>query len=306
MSNVVFIIGIILIICNIIFFIKVKKDVSLFTEKISFIIEKIINNEEVSFEVNKETILSKLEFKLKRLYDSLKVKEKNTLKDKENLQSLVGDISHQVKTPLSNINLYTETLLNRDIEKEKRDIFLGYIVEEEKKLDFLMDSLIKSSRLESGVIKVKKEKVNLKSILEETISMAKREANLKNIDFYLDIKEVFVLGDSKWLKEALLNIIENGVKYSKENSKLEIEVLKGEIFSYVNIKDYGIGINKENINNVFKRFFREEEVYEIKGVGIGLYLARYIVEEFGGFIKVESEKGKGSIFSVYLLNITTL
>lgn len=306
MSNVTLIIGIVLIIFNLIFFIKVKRELNMFSEKIGFIIEKIIKNEEVEFNPNNETILSKVEHKLKKLCDTLKVKKEVLEKDKENVQSLVSDISHGVKTPLANIKLYTETMINRDLEKEQRDRFLNFILEEEEKLNFLMEALIKSSRLENGIIKIKKEEINLKEIALEVLDRAVSRANEKKITFNLKLKDILVLGDNKWLKEALLNIIENGIKYSNKNSTMDITIEKGEIFSYIEIKDYGIGIREENINNIFKRFFREDEVYHIEGLGIGLYLARNIVEEVEGFIKVESTKGKGSTFRVYLLNITKL
>ncbi|WP_297638293.1 HAMP domain-containing sensor histidine kinase [uncultured Clostridium sp.] len=306
MSNFILVLGIILIVFNLIFFIKVKRELNMFSERVSFIIEKIIRNEEVEFNPNNETILSKVEHKLKKLCDTLKVKKEIVEKDKENIQSLVSDISHGVKTPLANIKLYTETMLNRDLEKEQRERFLSLVLEEEEKLNFLMEALIKSSRLENGILKIKKEEVNLKEIALEVLDRAVSRADEKKITFNLNLKDILVLGDNKWLKEALLNIIENGIKYSSKNSTMNISIEKGEIFSYIEIKDYGIGIREENINNIFKRFFREDDVYHIEGVGIGLYLARNIVDEVEGFIKVESIKGKGSTFRVYLLNITKL
>lgn len=306
MSKFILILGITLIVFNLIFFIKVKRELNMFSERVSFIIEKIIRNEEVEFNPNDETILSKVEHKLKKLCDTLKVKKEVVEKDKENIQSLVSDISHGVKTPLANIKLYTETMLNRDLEKNKKEKFLGLVLEEEEKLNFLMEALIKSSRLENGIIKIKKEEVNLKEIALEVLDRAVSRANEKKVTFNLNLRDVLVLGDNKWLKEALLNIIENGIKYSREESTINISIEKGEIFSYIEIEDYGIGIREENINNIFKRFFREDDVYHIEGVGIGLYLARNIIEQIEGFIKVESTKGKGSTFRVYLLNITKL
>lgn len=306
MSKAILIIGIILVFFNIIFFIKMRRDITKFSNRVSFIIDNIIEEKAIVFETNKESILSKLESKFKRLCESLELQRTNVKKDKENIQSLIGDISHQVKTPLSNISLYAETLLYRNLDKEMKDKCLNNILEEEKKLGFLMNSLIKSSRLENGIIKIQKEKVDIEEVLEDVIESVNMEALNKEIEINKDLKSSLVVGDRKWLKEALFNIIDNGVKYSDNNSNINIEVQKGEIFTKVKIQDYGIGINEENLNNIFKRFFREGEVYSIKGVGIGLYLSRYIVESLEGYIKVESVKGIGTTFSVYFLNVTEL
>ncbi|WP_040413656.1 sensor histidine kinase [Clostridium thermobutyricum] len=300
---IIFIIGVILIGFNIIFYIKIRKEICLFTDRMGFVLDKVLEEEYVDFNLNEETVLSKLESKIKLLQDSVNLKNDEIKKERDNVQKLIGDISHQIKTPLANMKLYTETVLYRDLEKDKRDEFLRRAIDNIEKLDWLMDSLVKSSRLENGIIEIKKEEVNLKEILEKALKDVDSFRKSKNININLECSEnIKVYGDNKWLVEGIFNILDNGIKYSENNKSIEIKVIKNEIFTEIIIKDEGRGIESKNINNIFKRFYREEEVYNISGVGIGLYLSREIIEKVNGFIKVQSVKGKGSTFSIFLLN----
>lgn len=300
---IIFIIGVILIGFNIIFYIKIRKEICLFTDRMGFVLDKVLEEEYVDFNLNEETVLSKLESKIKLLQGSVNLKNDEIKKERDNVQKLIGDISHQIKTPLANMKLYTETVLYRDLEKDKRDEFLRRAIDNIEKLNWLMDSLVKSSRLENGIIEIKKEEVNLKEILEKALKDVDSFRKSKNININLECSEIIkVYGDNKWLVEGIFNILDNGIKYSENNKSIEIKAIKNEIFTEIMIKDEGRGIESKNINNIFKRFYREEEVYDISGVGIGLYLSREIIEKVNGFIKVQSVKGKGSTFSIFLLN----
>lgn len=280
-----------------------RYEVLYFSERIVFLSNEIISEKEVVFEDNKETVLSKIENKLKNLQECLYLKNTIIKEERDCIKSLIGDISHQIKTPISSINLYSETLLSNEISIEENNDFVSLISEQVKKIEWLIESLFKVSRLENGVIEIVKEKNSLKELLAACISDLYLKAIDKEIDIVVDFKDDIILNfDFKWSKEAVLNIIDNAIKYSLHNSKIEISVVRQEMFTKIDIKDEGIGIAKDDITNVFKRFFRGNEVQHIEGAGVGLYLARYITEKQGGFITVKSEAFEGSTLSIYFSN----
>ncbi|MGL4655449.1 MAG: sensor histidine kinase [Sarcina sp.] len=274
-----------------------------FSERITFLIDGIISEKEVVFDDNKETLLSKIENKLKNLQNCLYLKNSIIKEERDSIKSLIGDISHQIKTPISSINLYSETLLRNKLSINESDEFISLISEQVKKIEWLIESLFKVSRLENGVIEIMKKNNSLKDVLASCISDLYIKAIDKEIDIIVDFENDIILNfDFKWTKELVLNIIDNAIKYSPNESKIKIKVVQQEMFTRIDIIDNGIGILKADINNIFKRFFRAEEVNEIEGAGVGLYLSRYIIEKQGGFITVKSENFKGSTFSIYFSN----
>ncbi|MGL5067634.1 MAG: sensor histidine kinase [Sarcina sp.] len=280
-----------------------RKEVLYFSNRIVNLINSMISEEKVDFEINKETLLSKIENKLKVLYECLELKNKTIKDERDSIKSLIGDISHQIKTPMSSINLYSETLLNRDLDDEKKNEFAEFINSGVKKIEWLIDSLFKVSRLENGVIELDKKSNSLKEILARCIGDLYVKANKKNIEIIVDFPEDINLNlDFKWSIEAIFNVLDNAIKYSLNDSVIKIIVGKQEMFTRIDICDEGIGLEESEITNVFKRFYRSKEVEEIEGAGVGLYLTRYIVEKQGGFITVNSEKFEGSKFSIYFSN----
>ena len=171
------------------------------------------------------------------------------------------------------------------------------------KLEWLVKCLIKMSRLENKIINLNKSRVKLIDILTNSLSGIYIKAQDKNIDINLNCDENIMINcDNKWTTEAIFNILENAVKYTNFGGNIDISVEELEMFTKVDIKDNGIGIDKGDINNIFKRFFRCSEANEVEGVGIGLYLSREIISKQGGYIKVKSIKGEGSLFSIYVIN----
>ena len=280
-----------------------RGEVLYFSQRIIKVINSMIAEEKVDFEINKETLLSKIENKLKVLYECLEVKNSSIECEKNSIKSLIGDISHQVKTPMSSISIYSETLMNEYITLEKRVEFGKLINGQVKKMEWLVDSLFKISRLENGVIELSKNKNSLKEMIVRCISDLYMKASTKDIEIIVEFEEDINLElDFKWSTEAIFNILDNAIKYSLNDSVIKIIVEKQEMFTRIDICDEGIGIREDDITSIFKRFYRAEEAQAIEGVGIGLYLTRYIVEKQGGFIAVKSEVFKGSKFSIYFLN----
>ena len=216
-------------------------------------------------------------------------------------KTLVSDISHQVKTPVSNLKMATDTLLEKPMTEEERTDFIQGIRSQTDKLDFLFQALVKTSRLETGVIQLDCKLCRLFDTMAQAMSGIVYEAEKKEIAVSVDCKEDLALAhDSKWTAEALFNLLDNAVKYTPAGGNISVLVIQWEMYVEIKVADTGKGISESNQAAIFRRFYREEEVHDQQGVGIGLYLAREIVTRQGGYIKVVSEPGQGSEFSIML------
>ena len=257
----------------------------------------------ISLELNKDTLICKVQNKFKYMMEIMDSKNTKYLEEKDSIKTLISDISHQIKTPIANISMCNETLINRELDREKEVYFLKSMHHQVNKLEWLVQALIKMSRLETGIIELDIKKSRISDTIANAISGIYLKAEEKNITLEIDIDEKLELyHDKKWTSEALFNIIENAVKYTDINGKVQIKVEKLEMFTKINIIDSGIGIDEFEINNIFKRFYRSREVSDIEGVGVGLYLAREIINKQSGYVKVISKKGIGTTFSIYLKN----
>ena len=268
-------------------------------------IEDIIHNKyEIEDDFKEEGVLNRINSDLNKLSRSLNLKIKNINKEKESIKELVTDISHQLKTPLASLKLYNSLLLEEELDEEDRIEFLTTNKMSINKLHNLIDSLVNISRLEASMISIKKEDKSIKQTLTKAIDSVKGKANLKNIKISVtDFKDKIIPHDSKWTEESIFNILENGVKYTHDNGKIEVSLQETINFIRIDIKDSGIGIDKSEFNNIFKRFYRSEEVEEVEGSGVGLYLSRKIIESQGGNIVVSSKIGQGSKFSLFLTKV---
>ena len=221
--------------------------------------------------------------------------------DRQELQSLVSDISHQVKTPVSNLKMATDTLLEKPITEAERTDFIRGIRTQTDKLDFLFQALVKTSRLETGVIQLDKKVCNLYDTVAQAMSGIVYAAEKKEISVSVNCPEKLMLShDSKWTAEALFNLLDNAVKYTSAGGKISVSVVQWEMYVEIKVADNGKGISESNQAAIFRRFYRGEEVHSEPGVGIGLYLAREIITRQGGYIKVVSAPGNGSAFSIML------
>ena len=250
-----------------------------------------------------ESFDSKVNQKILRLSEISQEESLQGLKEKENLQSLISDVSHQVKTPMTNLNMLQSALTKEEISKEEKAILLISMDGQLDKIGFLLDSMIKSSRLETGLIQLKKVPANLFDTIAKAISGITVRAEKSGLEVIVNCPEKYDLShDQKWTAEALFNILENAIKYSPKNTKIEVKVHKWEMYTKIDIIDEGIGIPEKDYGKIFQRFFRFETSYDKEGVGIGLYLSREIIQKQDGYIKVASILGEGSVFSVFLPN----
>lgn len=247
-----------------------------------------------------ESELSRLESRWKQYFTTSKMSMEQTKKERESMKMLVSDISHQTRTPLSNILLYSELLAEQAEKKEEKEL-AGQILMQAEKLEFLLQSLIKMSRLETDVLEVVPKVQNIAKLLDETVGEMSAKAKKKEIIVSCEsAKEIEAAFDLKWTKEALGNILDNAIKYSPKHSEVQIEVREYEFYVCINVKDQGIGVCEEEKAQIFRRFYRGGRVQQEDGVGIGLYLAREILQKEKGYIKLTSKIGKGSCFGLYL------
>lgn len=247
-----------------------------------------------------ESELSRLESRWKQYFTTSKMSMEQTKKERESMKMLVSDISHQTRTPLSNILLYSELLAEQAEKKEEKEL-AGQILMQTEKLEFLLQSLIKMSRLETDVLEVVPKVQNIAKLLDETVGEMSAKAKKKEIIVSCEsAKKIEAAFDLKWTKEALGNILDNAIKYSPKHSEVQIEVREYEFYVCINVKDQGIGVCEEEKAQIFRRFYRGGRVQQEDGVGIGLYLAREILQKEKGYIKLTSKVGKGSCFGLYL------
>ena len=278
------------------------KRLALFTSDLCQTLDNMIaGNEEPTRPEDSETQLARIRHRLARLYQIMQENRRKVDEERQELQSLVSDISHQVKTPVSNLKMVTDTLLTKPVTDQERVDFLQGIRSQTDKLDFLFQALVKTSRLETGAIQLEKNDSLLFDTLAQAMSGIVYSAEKKNITVTVDCPEDLHLPhDSKWTAEALFNLLDNAVKYSLTGGKISVSVERWEMYVKLDVTDTGKGISESNQASIFRRFYREEEVHDEQGVGIGLYLTREIITRQGGYIKVTSEVGKGSTFSVFL------
>ncbi len=246
-----------------------------------------------------ESRLSALETKFAHYRSAAEASSRNVAQEKDKIKSLIADISHQTKTPIANLLLYSELLMEEALPvSAKANVEALY--KQSEKLRFLIDSLVKLSRLENGIISLAPpQQAALQPLLESVVEQYTAKASEKGLSLQLQDTDAFAVFDFKWTAEALANIVDNAIKYT-EHGTIRISAVSYEMFARIDISDTGTGISESEQAKIFARFYRSNSVQKQEGVGIGLYLARQIISGEGGYIKVASVPGKGSVFSIFL------
>ena len=245
-----------------------------------------------------ESRLSALETKFSNYLALSNTSSKNIMKEKEKIKTLISDISHQTKTPISNLILYSELIEEGDLSEDMRSN-VEAIKQQAEKLEFLIKSLVKLSRLENGILNLSPRKEEIQPMIQDIYEQYISKAMGKNLELNIEKTTSKATFDRKWTTEALGNIVDNAIKYTN-SGEINIKVHEYEIFIRIDISDTGIGIDESEQAEVFSRFYRSQSVHNDEGVGIGLYLAREIISSESGYIKLTSELGVGSTFSVYI------
>lgn len=291
----------ILLIALICVIITYKREISLFSKELGNTLDDMLAGKNPDFEFINDTLSDKINIKLKRLYEILNQKSEQSKRDKEKLNSLISDISHQTKTPIANLKMYIQILSERELDEKKRCEFMGLILTQTEKLEFLVISLAKMSRLENGAISFSPGKISVIEIIADGLAQIMPFAEQKNISVHVNCHEdIFVFCDKKWTSEAIFNILDNAVKYTPPKGNITVSASKNEFYALISIKDSGMGIPEAEQAKVFRRFYRSEMAKNVDGFGIGLFLSRQIVSEQKGFIIVKSEQNTGAEFIVNL------
>ena len=281
-----------------------RRQVGLFADDLCETLDALLSGRPVAgYQPYEDSLTAKVQGKLMQYFDIMSEGRRQSQRDKETIQGLVSDISHQVKTPIANLQMFTGILRQHTLTEEKRQEFLGTMALQLDKLDFLMQSLIKMSRMETGTFVLHMENARLSDTIAQAMSTVWARAEEKGIQLSADCDgAVTVQHDPKWTAEALGNILDNAVKYTPPGGSVAVAVRPWQFYTRIDITDTGMGIPEEHYHDVFQRFYRGAEAAAQEGVGLGLYLANGIITRQKGYISVKSKVGEGTTFSVYLLS----
>lgn len=256
--------------------------------------------EQPVFPENEDTLCSKLQSKIIKLINILKKRQKTSLLEQNNIKALVSDISHQLKTPIANLMMYSEFLEEPSLSKEKQSEYIHTIRLCVERLNFLSESMIKLSRLESGLIHLNQAEQSLNETVLKAVKDIFTKAKEKQCEIiYHEENNIIIPHDRNWTAEAVFNLLDNAVKYSRPHAKIHLTVKTFGMFAAVEVADENSPIPKEEQNKIFSRFYRGSNSHTTEGIGVGLYLAREIAMKSGGYMNLRTTK-QGNIFSLTL------
>ncbi len=278
-----------------------KKEVSEFIEFHKKATTNIISGTNIDYyPFFKDDRLNKMENNIKSIEKYINNERNIIIEDKHNLQAIISDISHQVKTPIANIKMINEILLSRNLDEEQSNEFIKSMDREINKLDFLMQSMITISFLETGIMRFNSKISPIYDTILSSLNSTMSLINEKEIDIEVICSEdILVKHDPKWTIEAIYNVINNAAKFSPTKGTIIIQVVQGQFYTSISIKDNGTGIPNENIKDIFNKFYSKDNK---NGSGIGLHLTEKIIKGQNGYINVNSEINNGSEFILYLPN----
>ena len=270
-------------------------------EQITLLIEALVEQQERQiFSEAEDTLTARLQHQLLKLRNILTAQNQMLAQEKEQIKTLISDISHQIKTPIAAANTFAELLSDGELSAEERTEYITTLQMSLGKLTFLTNSLIKMSRLESGIISLKPEKNSLNEIVLQAVKTVYAKAKEKGILITFECDQSFeAVLDFNWTAEAISNVIDNAVKYTPQGGFVRLQITEYPSFLRLDISDNGVGVPEEEQAKIFGRFYRGKQSVGTDGVGIGLYLTREIINKQNGYMKVSSDEN-GSTFSMFL------
>ena len=270
-------------------------------EQITLLIEALVEQQERQiFSEAEDTLTARLQHQLLKLRNILTAQNQMLAQEKEQIKTLISDISHQIKTPIAAANTFAELLSDGELSAEERTEYITTLQMSLGKLTFLTNSLIKMSRLESDIISLKPEKNSLNEIVLQAVKTVYAKAKEKGILITFECAQAFeAVLDFNWTAEAISNVIDNAVKYTPQGGFVRLQITEYPSFLRLDISDSGVGIPEEEQAKIFGRFYRGKQSVGTDGVGIGLYLTREIINKQNGYMKVSSDEN-GSTFSMFL------
>lgn len=265
------------------------------------LLDSVLSREMIVYSDVEEGEYSALINKVRQIQEVLGSHAKSAEKEKEQVKSLVSDMSHQLKTPLANLSLYAEILGDEELEPERRAEFALKLQRQVEKLDWIVESLSKMVKLEQNIEGFEVTDTKIRQTILDAVDTVYGKLEKKGIRLTMEpFEDMSLYHNRKWTAEVFVNLLENAVKYTEEGGFVSISVRPYELYTEIRVADNGRGIRREELTDIFKRFYRSPEAENVEGSGIGLYLSNLILEKEKGYITVVSEYGRGSCFSVFL------
>ena len=267
------------------------------------LLDSVLSQEPVAYSDVEEGEYSALISKIRQIQEVLGNHARDAEKEKEQVKSLVSNMSHQLKTPLANLSLYAEILEEEGISQERRAEFADKMNRQIERFNWIVGSLSKMVKLEQNIDEFEVNNTNIRQTILDAVDAVYEKLEKKEIRLIMEpFEDRRLYHNRKWTAEVFVNLLENAVKYTGKGGSISIRVWPYEIYTEIQIADNGNGIRQEELTDIFQRFYRSPEVENVEGSGIGLYLSNLILEKEKGYIKAVSEYGKGSCFSVFLQN----
>ncbi len=252
-------------------------------------------------EKESEDELNRLKDSLYKITVMLKEDAESKRLQNETILNSVANISHQLKTPLTSIQILLDNIIeSTDMNENTRKKFTLEILRQVKGMNFLILALLKLSRLDAGVVEFENKEINLKNLVEDIISDLDVVVDIKQISIIKNIKDVTITGDYNWNKEAILNIIKNAVEHTQEGKNVYIDIDENDVYSKITVTDEGNGIAKKDLKHIFEKFYKVTDS-DSNSFGIGLALSKSIIEKQNGYISVDSKIGEGTTFIIKYL-----
>ena len=271
--------------------------------RIDELLDRVLNQEIILDSDVKEGEYSALVSKIKQIQEVLENHARSAETEKEQVKSLVSNMSHQLKTPLANLSLYAEILGKSELSKERKNEFFSKMQRQIEKLNWMVESLSKMVKLEQNLDDFEIKNTKIRQTILDAVDTVYEKLEKKDIQLDMEsFEDRFLYHNRKWTVEVFVNLLENAIKYTEKGGFISIRVKSYELYTEIQISDNGRGIRQEELTDIFKRFYRSPEVENMEGSGIGLYLFNLILEKEKGYITAISEYGKGSCFSVFLQN----
>lgn len=271
--------------------------------RIDRLLDSVLSQEMIVYSDVEEGEFSALVSKIRQIQEVMGNHVRNAEAEKEEVKSLVSNMSHQLKTPLANLSLYGEILGKGEVSPERRAEFAGKMQRQIEKLDWIIESLSRMVKLEQNIEGFEVKDTAIRQTILDAVDAVYEKMEKKEIRLVMEpFADRLLFHNRKWTAEVFVNLLENAVKYTEKGGTVSIDVRSYELYTEIRIADNGRGIRQEELTDIFKRFYRSPEVENLEGSGIGLYLSKLILEKEKGYMTVASEYGKGSCFSVFLQN----
>lgn len=271
--------------------------------RIDELLDRVLNQEIILDSDIKEGEYSALVSKMKQIQEVLESHARSAETEKEQVKSLVSNMSHQLKTPLANLSLYAEILEKNELSQERKNEFFSKMQRQIEKLSWMVESLSKMVKLEQNLDDFEVKNTKIRQTILDAVDTVYEKLEKKDIQLDMEaFEDRFLYHNRKWTVEVFVNLLENAIKYTEKGGFISIRVKSYELYTEIQVSDNGRGIRQEELTDIFKRFYRSPEVENMEGSGIGLYLCNLILEKEKGYITAISEYGKGSCFSVFLQN----